>query len=106
MLGALLLVSLAGMTWAEQAAAPATPSCCQKMQERRERMATLEAKVKTMNVAQGPEKIEAIAAVVNELVTQRHATHGSTTCPGGCAMMGGEGAHHGTAGGPTTGEMP
>jgi hypothetical protein len=44
-------------------------------------------KAAAMNAAQGTEKVDAIAAVVNELVAQHRAMHGDQGCPGGCPMM-------------------
>ena len=63
--------------------------CCQQMmQNRKENAAALESKTAAMNAAQGTEKVDAIAAVVNELVVQHRAMHGDRGCPGGCPMMG------------------
>ena len=92
--GALLvLAALAGSARAGDPAAgqPAEKpmGCCQQMmQNQKENAATLESKTAAMNAAQGTEKVDAIAAVVNELVVQHRAMHGDRGCPGGCPMMG------------------
>jgi hypothetical protein len=90
--GALLvLAALAGSARAGDPAAgqPAEKpmGCCQQMmQNQKENAATLESKTAAMNAAQGTEKVDAIAAVVNELVVQHRAMHGDRGCPGGCPM--------------------
>jgi len=71
---------------AGQPAEKATGRCQQMMQK--EDVAALESKTAAMNAAQGSEKVDAIAAVVNELVVQHRAMHGDQGCPGGCPMMG------------------
>jgi hypothetical protein len=81
--------------------------CCQQMMQKdKEGVAALESKTAAMNAAQGAEKVDAIAAVVNELVAQHRAMHGDHGWSGGCPMMKetrekmggmmGEGTEHGT----------
>src|SRR6516164_6591871 len=92
--GALLvLMALSGGARAGEPAAgePAEKAmgrCQQVMQKEKADVAALESKTATMNAAQGAEKVDAIAAVVNELVVQHRAMHGDQGCPGGCPMMG------------------
>jgi hypothetical protein len=62
----------------------ATGRCQQMMQKEKADVAALESKTATMNAAQGAEKVDAIAAVVNELVVQHRAMHGDQ---GDCPMM-------------------
>ena len=88
--GALLvLAALAGSTRAGDPAvgqpAEKPMGCCQQMmQKQKEDAGALESKTAAMNAAQGVEKVDAIAAVVNELVVQHRAMHGDRGCP----MMG------------------
>ena len=87
----LVLAALGALARAEEPAAgqpveKATGRCQQMMQK--EDVAALESKTAAMNAAQGSEKVDAIAAVVNELVAQHRAMHGDQGCPGGCPMMG------------------
>ena len=87
----LVLAALGALARAEEPAAgqpveKATGRCQQMMQK--EDVAALESKTAAMNAAQGSEKVDAIAAVVNELVVQHRAMHGDQGCPGGCPMMG------------------
>jgi hypothetical protein len=64
-------------------------SCCQQMmQKQKDGLAALESKATAMNAAQGAEKVDAIAAVVNELVAQHRGMHAEQGCPGGCSAMG------------------
>ena len=89
----LVLAALGALARAEEPAAgqpveKATGRCQQMMQKDKEDVAALESKTAAMNAAQGPEKVDAIAAVVNELVVQHRAMHGDRGCPGGCPMMG------------------
>jgi hypothetical protein len=96
----LAVAALYAGTWAEEPAPPAaTPPpaatapkarCEQMMQKRHEALATLEAKTTAMNAAQGSEKVDAIAAVVSELVAQHRAMHGGEGGPEDCPMMGGK----------------
>ena len=88
-----ILIALSGSARAGEPAAsePAEKAmgrCQQMMQKEKEDVAALESKTATMNAAQGTEKVDAIAAVVNELVAQHRAMHGDQGCPGGCPMMG------------------
>ena len=95
----LAVVALGGVARAEAPAStpPAEKgmaACAQMMQMHKTALATLEAKTVAMNAAQGAEKIDAIAAVVNALVAQHRAM------ADGCPMMGGMehgGATHGGA---------
>lgn len=65
------------------------PACCQKMKAQHTEAATaLDSKVAAMNAAQGSEKVDAIAAVVNELVAQHHAMHAAGGCPAGACPAG------------------
>jgi hypothetical protein len=86
LMGALLGVAalLAG-AWAEEPAAGSAEEpkagCEQMMQKHKSDLADLEAKAAAMNAAQPAEKVDAIAAVVNDLVAQQRAM------PGGCPMM-------------------
>jgi len=86
--GALLaLAALSGGVHAEEPAAAnptekAIGGCEQMMQKHKDDLAALESKTAAMNAAQGSEKMDAIAAVVNELVTQQRAMQN------GCPMMG------------------
>jgi hypothetical protein len=85
--GALLaLAALGGGVQAEEPAAnpaeKAMRGCEQMMQKHKDDLAALESKTAAMNAAQGSEKMDAIAAVVNELVTQQR------TMQNGCPMMG------------------
>jgi hypothetical protein len=89
-------IALGAMARAEERAAPAAKepmACCQQMMaKQKERQAALDEKTAAMNKAQGAERVDAIAAVVNELVAQHAAMHGEQGCPGGCssgAMKGG-----------------
>lgn len=83
------------------------PACCQqKMAQHAAGASALDEKLATMNAAQGAEKVDAMAAVINELVARHRAMHaggaaGATDCPmmggaagsgcpAGCAMAGGE----------------
>jgi hypothetical protein len=82
--------------------------CDQMMAEMKAMDARLTEKVAVMNAAAGNDKIEAMAAVVNELVAQRKtmqehmmSRHGEMTSPGGdkkgsmkCGMMGHQGKSH------------
>ena len=88
-----ILMALSGSARAGEPAAgePAEKAmgrCQQMMQKEKEDVAALESKTAAMNAAQGAEKVDAIAAVVNELVVQHRAMHGDQGCPGGCPMMG------------------
>jgi len=94
---ALLLAASAGV--AESASKRAArkgppPACQQMMEEMKASDARLEEQVKRMNETQGTEKIDAMAAALNELVTQRrtmHARMASMPHPGmgpGCPGMG------------------
>jgi hypothetical protein len=117
--GAVLLLALVGpAAHAEDtpaAAAAAKPSCCQGTAAAATGAAALDTKVAAMNAAQGAAKIDAMAAVVNELVTQHRAMHqeqggcgGGTQqgcCGGACPMMQGH-QGHGTAAPPTGGATP
>lgn len=90
MLGALALAVVAGRAAAEEAPGAPKPSCCQ--QTAAAPAATLEAKVAAMNAAQGAQKLDAVAAVVNELATQHLALHQAGAkqqgcCGGDCPMM-------------------
>ena len=86
-------IALGAMARAEEPAAPAAKepmACCQQMMaKQKERQAALDEKTAAMNKAQGAERVDAIAAVVNELVAQHGAMHGDQGCPGGCSMMSG-----------------
>jgi hypothetical protein len=86
-------IALGAMARAEELAAPADKepmACCQQMRaKQKERQAALDEKTAAMNKAQGGEKVDAIAAVVNELVAQRAAMPGDQSCAGGCSMMSG-----------------
>ena len=112
LLGALLVLTVLGAGAHPEEPAAAKPaekavSCCQQMmQKQKDGLAVLESKATAMNAAQGAEKMDAIAAVVNELVAQHRGMHGEQGCPGGCSamekmggMMGGgreaSGAEHG-----------
>ena len=96
--GRTLLVLTAGIALgatarAEEPSAPAAKepmACCrQMMAKEKDRQAALDEKTAAMNKAQGAEKVDAIAAVVTELVAQHGAMHGDQSCPGGCSMMSG-----------------
>jgi hypothetical protein len=86
LVGALLAVAalLAG-AWAEEppagSAAKPKAGCEQMMQKHKSDLADLEAKAAAMNAAQPSEKVDAIVAVVNDLVAQQRAM------PAGCPMM-------------------
>ena len=89
----LILIALSGSARAGEPAAsePAEKAmgrCQQMMQKDKEDVAALESKTAAMNAAQGSEKVDAIAAVVNELVVQHRAMQGDQGSPGGCPMMG------------------
>jgi len=89
------VLGVAALGGAARAEAPATPqptakgmAGCQNMMRMHEAGASsLEAKTAAMNAAQGPEKVDAIAAVVNTLVAQHRAM--ADACP----MMGGGTEH-------------
>jgi hypothetical protein len=51
--------------------------------------ARLDEKLAAMNAAKGNDRVDAIAALLNELVSQRKAMHEkmSASPPGGCPMM-------------------
>src|SRR5215475_3914531 len=87
-LAALSASARAGEPAAGQPAEKAMRSCQQMMQKEKEGVAALESKTAAMNAAQGAEKVDAIAAVVNELVAQHRAMHGDPGSPGSCPMMG------------------
>lgn len=124
---ALALCATGAVLWAQQPAddAPAMPEHCRQMMEHHEKMMAraaemdgeLEALVQRMNAAEGPAKIDATAAVVAELVEQRHEmrdgmmgmchgmmSHGMDHMAEGgmmkCPMMQGAGGHgkHGAHG--------
>jgi hypothetical protein len=88
----LVLTALAASASAEEPAAAQAGEkamgCQQMMQKEKEEVAALESKTAAMNAAQGADKLDAIAAVVNELVVQHRAMHGGRSCPGDCPMMG------------------
>jgi len=99
-------IALGATARAEGPAAPAAKepmACCQQMvAKQKERQAVLDEKTAAMNKAQGAEKVDAIVAVVTELVAQHGAMHGDQGCPGDCSMMSGA-----MKGGPTRPEeMP
>ena len=115
---AVLVVGALGAARAEApaAAGPAEKGmagCAQMMQQHKADLAALESKTAAMNAAQGAEKVDAIAAVVNALVAQHRAM--AEACP----MMGGkmehaghthgsahDGAAHGATAAPTGGPTP
>jgi hypothetical protein len=113
--GCLLLLALIGApVRAEDAPAAdaAKPSCCQGKGAEAVGAAALDAKVAAMNAAQGTAKIDAVAAVVSELVAQHKAMHqprggcggAQGRCGGACPMMQG---HHGRgAAAPAGGAAP
>ena len=57
------------------------------MQKQKDGLAALESKATAMNASQGAEKVDAIAAGVNELVAQHRGMHAEQGCPGGCSAM-------------------
>jgi hypothetical protein len=61
-------------------------SCQAVMADRKQMDARLDEKIAAMNAAQGGEKVEAMAAVLNELAAQLKSTHASMP---GCCMEGG-----------------
>ena len=97
-IAALLLAATAGPAASASKRASARkgapPACQQMMEEMKASDARLEEQVKRMNETQGTEKIDAMAAALNELVTQRrtmHARMASMPHPGmgpGCPGMG------------------
>ena len=94
LLGALLVLTVLGAGAHPEEPAAAKPTekamshCQQMMQKQTAGLAALESKATAMNAAQGAEKVDAIAAVVNELVTQHRSMCAEQGCPGGCAAMG------------------
>jgi hypothetical protein len=93
MVGAVLVLTALGRGAQAEEPAAAKPDdkamgCCQQvMQKEKAGVVALESKAAAMNAAQGADKVDAIAAVVNELVAQHRAMHGDQGCPGGCPMM-------------------
>lgn len=119
---ALALCAAGAVLWAQEPGgeAPAMPEHCRQMMEHHEKMMAragemdreLEALVQQMNAAEGQAKVDATAAVVAELVEQRHEmrdgmmgmchgmmTHGMAHMSEGgtmkCPMMEGAAGMHG-----------
>jgi hypothetical protein len=95
--GAMLLFALVGRAVHAADAPPpaaAKPSCCQGAAGETAAANGLDAKVAAMNAADGAAKIEAMAALLTELVAQHKAVHQQGGCCGGaCPMMQGKPGH-------------